>query len=193
MGIEPLRLSLRTESKITLGATSLSKWLIAFKKSDSVSMSTMFWVSFKAFRLQNIISENPRKAFERKSKIVFFHVKVLCKHPFIPFIVVLFEVDKIRWSFGSPSPFKFQFDESMNQTKKGRKRKWKQTSDWKEPVFFFIFDFHNFFTLSKRCDKKCPKTFKYVFFFIIFWVFLHNWVFFFKHEIHQFVWHICLR
>ena len=31
MGIEPLRLSLRTESKITLGATSLSKWLIAFK------------------------------------------------------------------------------------------------------------------------------------------------------------------
>ena len=76
-------------------------------------MSTMFWVSFKAFRLQNIISENPRKAFERKSNIVFFHVKVLCKHPFIPFIVVLFEVDKIRWSFGFPTPFQFQFSSSI--------------------------------------------------------------------------------
>ena len=154
MGIEPLRLSLRTESKITLGATLLSDWLLL---SDSVSMSTMFWVSFKAFRLQNIISENPRKAFERKSKIVFFHVKVLCKHPFIPFIVVLFEVDKKRWFYGSPSPFKFQFDESMNQTKKGRKRKWKKPSDWKEPVFFYIW-LSQFFHIIQKMWQKMSKN-----------------------------------
>ena len=190
MGIEPLRLSLRTESKITLGATSLSKWLIAFKW-QCFNVHNVLGI-FQSFSIAKHHIRKPKKSIWEKIEDRIFHVKVLCKHPFIPFIVVLFEVDKKRWSYGSPSPFKFQFDESMNQTKKGRKRKWKQTSDWKEPVFF-IFDFHNFFTLSKRCDKKCPKTFKYVFFFIIFWVFLHNWVFFFKHEIHQFVWHICLR
>ena len=82
----------------------------------------------------------------------------------------------------------------INESNKEGKEKKVETNVWlKGTSIFFIFDFHNFFTLSKRCDKKCPKTFKYVFFFIIFWVFLHNWVFFFKHEIHQFVWHICLR
>ena len=190
MGIEPLRLSLRTESKITLGATSLPKWLIAFKW-QCFNVHNVLGI-FQSFSIAKHHIRKPKKSIWEKIEDRNFHVKVLCKHPFIPFIVVLFEVDKKRWSYGSPSPFKFQFDESMNQTKKGRKRKWKQTSDWKEPVFFYIW-LSQFFHIIQKMWQKMSKTFKYVFFFIIFWVFLHNWVFFFKHEIHQFVWHICLR
>ena len=44
--------------------------------------------------------------------------------------------------------------------------------------YFFIFDFHNFFTLSKRCDKKMSKTFRHVLFFFFFIIFFCSEYFF---------------
>ena len=69
------------------------------------------------------------------------------------------------------------------------RNKYRTIFKWvKNQYFFFIFDFHIFFS------QKISKTrFAFLISYFFSWVFFHNWVFLFKHEIHQFAWHICLR
>ena len=191
MGIEPLRLSLRTESKITLGATSQSKWLIAFKW-QCFNVHNVLGI-FQSFSIAKHHIRKPKKSIWEKIEDRIFpcesSVQTSIHSIHCGFVWGRQETLVLWVSISFQIPIWW-----INESNKEGKEKKVETNVWlKGTSIFFIFDFHNFFTLSKRCDKKCPKTFKYVFFFIIFWVFLHNWVFFFKHEIHQFVWHICLR
>ena len=66
MGIEPLRLSLRTESKITLGATSLSKWLIAFKKKwQCFNVHNVLGI-FQSFSIAKHHIRKPKKSIWEK-------------------------------------------------------------------------------------------------------------------------------